>query len=172
MNQNLHITNQAELEQLIERYFDGETGIQEEQMLRETLADCPWCSELIDEARFTMGFFAAHSQETERVAKKSNRRKFIGFAATIAIILAIGIPALTHNWFAPQSQYIAYINGKVVANNQKAVMSLIAQDLNTMDMATREMDNAIAADINDMGDATRMMTDELSSLGEAIELDD
>lgn len=172
MNQNLHITNQAELERLIERYFDGETSIQEEQMLRATLADCPWSSEVIDEARFTMGFFAAHSQETERVAKKSNRRKFIGIAASIAIILAIGIPALTHNWFAPQSQYIAYVNGKVVANNQKAVMSLIAQDLNTMDMATREMDNAIAADINDMGDATRMMTDELSSLGEAIELDD
>jgi hypothetical protein len=41
-----------------------------------------------------------------------------------------------------------------------------------MDMATREIDNAIASDINDMGDATRMMTDELSSLGEAIELDD
>ena len=51
-------------------------------------------------------------------------------------------------------------------------MSLIAQDLNTMDMATREMDNAIASDINDMKDATRMMTDELSSLGEVIELDD
>jgi hypothetical protein len=174
MNKNYQISNQAELEQLIERYFDGLTSIQEEQMLRATLADCPWSSEVIDEARFTMGYFAAHRQETERVAKKSNRRKLIGIAASIAIILAIGIPALTHNWFAPQSQsqYIAYINGKVVANNQKAVMSLIAQDLNTMDMATREMDNAIAADINDMGDATRMMTDELSSLGEAIELDD
>ena len=172
MSKYYHISNQAELEQHIERYFDGETSIQEEQMLRVTLADCPWSSEVIDEARFTMGYFAAHCQETERVAKKSNRRKFIGIAASIAIILAIGIPALTHNWFAPQSQYIAYINGKVVANNQKAVMSLIAQDLNTMDMATREMDNAIASDINDMGDATRMMTDELSSLGEAIELDD
>ena len=71
MNQNLHITNQAELERLIERYFDGETCIQEEQMLRATLADCPWSSEVIDEARFTMGFFAAHSQETERVAKRA-----------------------------------------------------------------------------------------------------
>lgn len=172
MNKNHHITDQAELEQLIKRYFDGETSIQEEQMLRETLADCPWSSEVIDEARFTMGYFAAHSRETQRSSKRSRRRQVIGIAASIAIILAIGIPALTHNWFAPQSQYIAYVNGKVVANNQKAVMSLIAQDLNTMDMAICEMDNAIAADINDMGNATRMMTDELSSLGEVIELDD
>ena len=172
MNKNHHITSQTELEQLIDRYFDGETTVQEEQMLRETLADCPWSSEAIDEARFTMGYFAAHVNEQQRVAKKSHRRQLIGIAASIAIILAIGLPALTHNWFAPQPQYIAYVNGKVVANSQKAVMSLIAQDLNTMDMATREMDNAIASDINDMGDATRMMTDELSSLGEAIELDD
>jgi anti-sigma-K factor RskA len=172
MNKNRHISNQAELEQLIERYFDGKTTVQEEQMLRETLADCPWRSEVIDEARFTMGFFAAHCQEKARTARKNHRRQLIGIAASIAIILAIGLPALYHNWLAPQPQCIAYVNGKVVANSQKAVMSLIAQDLNTMDMATREMDNAIAADINDMGDATRMMTDELSSLGEAIELDD
>ena len=172
MNKKFNISSQAELEQLIERYFDGTTTVQEEQMLRETLADSPWNSEVINEARFTMGYFAAHCQEKARTVRKSHRRQLIGIAASIAIILAIGIPALTHNWFAPQPQYIAYVNGKVVANSQKAVMSLIAQDLNTMDMATREMDNAIASDINDMGDATRMMTDELSSLGEAIELDD
>ncbi len=51
-------------------------------------------------------------------------------------------------------------------------MSLIAQDLSNMDMATREMDNAIADDMNNMSIATSQMTDELSSLGEAIELDD
>ena len=152
MNQNLHITNQAELERLIERYFDGETSIQEEQMLRATLADCPWNSEAIDEARFTMGYFAAHRQETERVAKKSNRRKFIGIAASIAIILAIGIPAMYHSWFAPQPQCIAYVNGKVI-DNDDAVMALIESDLNKME------------------DASNSMAAQLQSLGEALELD-
>ena len=51
-------------------------------------------------------------------------------------------------------------------------MSLIAQDLDNIDIATRELDNMIASDMNDMGDAASYMTDELSSLGEAIELDD
>ena len=172
MNKNHHITSQAELEQLIERYFDGETTVQEEQALRETLADCPWSSEAIDEARFTMGYFAAHCQEKARTARKSHRRQLIGIAASIAIILAIGLPAIYHNWFAPQSQCIAYVNGKVIANNQKAVMSLIAQDLNNMEIATRDLDNMIASDMNDMGDAASYMADELSSLGEAIEFDD
>ena len=63
MNTFHHITNQAELEQLIDRYFDGETSVQEEQLLRKTLANCTWSSETIDEARFTMGYFVAHCQQ-------------------------------------------------------------------------------------------------------------
>ena len=151
MNKNHHINNQAELEQLIERYFDGETSVQEEQMLRETLAGCPWSSEVIDEARFTMGFFAAHCHETERVAKKSNRRKFIGIAASIAIVLAAGGYAL---WHQQQSTgvCIAYVNGMVVQDDDK-VMTLIANDLSMMD------------------NAADAMTDQLSSLGAALELD-
>ena len=151
MNKNQHISNQAELKQLIERYFDGETSVQEEQMLREILADCPWSSEAIDEARFTMGYFAAHSHEGQRVAKKTSSNKFIGIAATIAIVLAAGGYAL---WHQQQSAdvCIAYVNGLVVQDDDK-VMALIANDLNMMD------------------NAADAMTDQLSSLGAALELD-
>ncbi len=151
MNKNFNIRSQAELEQLIERYFDGETTVQEEQLLRETLADCPWSSEAIDEARFTMGYFAAHCQEKARTARKSHRRQLIGIAASIAIILAAGGYAL---WHQQQSNNvcIAYVNGKVVEDNDK-VMALIANDMSKMD------------------NAANAMTHQLSSLGEALELD-
>ena len=151
MNMNHHISNQAELEKLIERYFDGETSIQEEQILRETLADCPWSSEVIEEARFTMGFFAAHCQEKALTARKNHRRQLIGIAASIAIILAAGGFAMWH-----QQQLsdvcIAYVNGKVVEDNHQ-VMALVANDLTKMD------------------NAANAMTNQLSSLGEALELD-
>ena len=152
MNKNHHISNQAELEQLINRYFDGETSVQEEQMLRETLADCPWSSEVIDEARFTMGYFVAHRKAGQQTSKKSYRRQVIGIAASIAIILAIGIPAMYHSWFAPQPQCIAYVNGKVI-DNDDVVMALIASDLSKME------------------DASNSMAAQLQSLGEALELD-
>jgi len=152
MNKNHHISTQAELERLIERYFDGDTSVQEEQMLRETLADCPWSSEAIDEARFTMGYFVAHSCESQRVARKNNRNKFIGIAASIAIVLAIGIPAMYHSWFAPQPQCVAYVNGKVIDNDED-VMALIESDLSKME------------------DASNSMAAQLQSLGEALELD-
>ena len=150
MNTNHHITNQAELEQLIERYFDGETSVQEELMLRAALADCPWSSETIDEARFTMGYFAAHSHEGQRKAKKTNRRQLIGIAASIAIILAVGVYAWHHQ--QPDDVCIAYVNGQVVQDNDK-VMALVADDMSKMD------------------NASNAMTDQLSSLGEALELD-
>ena len=150
MNTNHHITNQAELEQLIERYFDGETSVQEEQMLRAALADCPWSSETIDEARFTMGYFAAHSRETQRTKKSNSRRQPIGIAASIAIILAVGVYAWHHH--QPGDVCIAYVNGQVVQDNDK-VMALVADDMSKMD------------------NASNAMTDQLSSLGEALELD-
>ena len=153
MNTNHHITNQAELEQLIERYFDGETSIQEELLLRAALADCPWNSEAIDEARFTMGYFAAHSHEGQRKAKKNNRRQLIGIAASIAILLAIGIHTMNNKWFSQQQQCIAYVNGKVIDNDDD-VMALIEKDLNKME------------------DASNSMAAQLQSLGEALKLDD
>ena len=152
MNKNHQITNQGELEQLINRYFDGDTSVQEEQLLRETLADCPWSSEAIDEARFTMGYFAAHSHESQRVSKKSNRGMVIGIAASVAILLAVGIHGINHNWFSQQQQCIAYVNGKVIENDD-AVMALIENDLNMME------------------DASNSMAAQLQSLGEALELD-
>lgn len=151
MNTFHHISNQAELEQLINRYFDGETSIQEEQMLRETLADCPWNSETIDEARFTMGYFVAHRHETQRVSKRNYRRQLIGIAASIAVILAAGGYTLWHQQ-QPNDVCIAYVNGKVVEDNDK-VMALVANDMSKMD------------------NAANAMTNQLSSLGEALELD-
>ena len=151
MNTIHHISNQAELEQLIDSYFDGETSIQEEQMLRETLADCPWSSKAIDEARFTMGYFVAHRQEAQRASKRNYRRQLIGIAASIAIILAVGGYALWHQQ-QPSDVCIAYVNGNVVEDNNK-VMALIANDMSKMD------------------NAANAMTNQLSSLGEALELD-
>jgi hypothetical protein len=152
MNTIHHINNQAELEQLINRYFDGETTVQEEQMLRENLANCSWNSEVIDEARFTLGYFAAHSNQQQSVAKKNRRRQVIGIAASIAIILGVGSVVLWHQQQVNDNMCIACVNGEII-NNDDAIMALIANDLNTMD------------------DASQSMEAQLASIGEALELD-
>ena len=145
-----HITNQTELEELIGRYFDGETTVQEEKSLREALADCTWNSETIDEARFTMGYFIAHKQRCRR-ANIFARRISITAAASIALLLTIGIGLLWHN-SQQQNVCIAYVNGKVI-HNEKEVMNLMASDL------------------NDIGNASHGLAEQLSSLGDDIEID-
>ena len=151
MNTTHHISNQAELERLIGRYFDGETTVQEEQTLREGLADCPWSSEVIDEARFTMGYFTAHRQELQRRMTRTNRRRIIGIAASITVLLAIGGFALWHQQ-QTDNMCIAYVNGQTI-NDDQAVMAIVENDL------------------NNIANASQAMISQLSSLGEALEIE-
>lgn len=152
MNIHHHIDNRAELEQLISLYFDGETTAQEERELRLCLADCPWSSEIIDEARFTLGFFAAHSQLKRRNIKKlTSRFRMTAIAASVAVMLTLGIGLLWQSQ-QPKDMCVAYVNGKTI-NNEKEVLSLMQDDLHVM------------------GNATQSLSEQLSSLGEAIEID-
>lgn len=151
MNTNQHISNQVELEQLINRYFDGETTAKEERKLRSILADCPWSSETIDEARFTMGYYVAHTRQRRHAAMFTQRYRIAAITASVAIMLAIGGHLLWQNR-QPQGTCMAYVNGKVISNKD-VVMELITQDLNTMDEASQSMEA------------------QLLSIGEALELD-
>lgn len=151
MNNRQHISNQAELEQLIGRYFDGETTIEEEQTLGAVLADCPWSSETIDEALFAMGYFAAHKQQQRRTVTMAMRRRAIAIAASVAVLLTVGIGLLWQTR-QPSDVCIAYVNGQTIHNEQE-VLALMQGDL------------------NDMSNATQSLEEQLSSLGEAIDID-
>ena len=151
MNDLQHINSPEGLEQLIERYFDGMTTVEEEALLRHMLVHSPWSSDVIDEARMVMGYFAAHRHQHRQKTIMGKRQLFISIAASIAILLAVGGYTMWQQQ-QPNDVCIAYINGLVVQDNDK-VMALVADDMNMMDKA---------------GDA---MSDQLSSLGEALELD-
>lgn len=151
MKKSQYISSQAELEALIERYFEGMTSLEQEDAMRQCLAHCPWSSEAIDDARIVMGYFAAHSKQHRRSVSSGMRQGIIGIAASIAVILAVGGYVLWHQ-SQPDDMCIAYVNGTVVNDNDK-VMALVANDMSKMD------------------DATDVLTNQLSSLGEALELD-
>lgn len=151
MREYRYITSQQELEKLIGQYFDGMTTIDEEKALRWTLAQCQWRSEVIDEARVVMGYFASHRQQHHRHKAWATGYRVIGIAASIAILLAVGTYALWHLQ-QPGDQCIAYVNGQVVQSDDQ-VMAMVADDLSRID------------------NAANVMTDQLSSMGEAIEID-
>ena len=98
-----------------------------------------------------MGYFAAHKQTRFNVKKHGNRFRTTAIAASIAILLTVGTVVL---WQSRQSNdvCVAYVNGKAI-HNEKEVLSLMHDDL------------------NDMGNATQGIAEQLSSLGDAIEID-
>ena len=151
MKKSQYISSQAQLEALIEQYFEGMTTLEQEDAMRQCLAHCPWSSQAIDDARMVMGYFATHAEQQHNRANRGLRQRFIGIAASIAVILAVGGYVLWHQ-SQPSDVCIAYVNGKVVEDNDK-VMALVASDMSKMD------------------NATNAMTNQLSSLGEALELD-
>ena len=153
MNNQEQINTQTELEQLIERYFDGMTTVEQETALRKSLVQCPWQSEAINEAKAVMGYFVAHSLQRRRASLRQSSLRIAAIAATIALVIAIGGYQLwnTHGQMA-EDVCIAYVNGKVLDNSDE-VMALIEQDLNSINTASQGMET------------------QLSSLGEALELD-
>ena len=151
MKKSQYISSQAQLEALIERYFEGTTTLEQEDAMRQCLAHCPWSSQAIDDARMVMGYFAAHAEQQHNQVTRGMRQRFIGIAASIAVILAVGGYVLWHQ-SQPSDVCIAYVNGMVVEDNDK-VMALVANDMSKMD------------------NAANAMTNQLSSLGEALELD-
>lgn len=146
-----HITSRQELEQLIERYFDGLTTVEEEAALRACLARCPWHSESIEDAQVVMGYFAALSKDQRHSAARTTRQRIAGIAASIVILLSVAVFALWHQW-QPMDECVAYVNGQAISNDRE-VMALVENDLSSI------------------GNASQGMTAQLSSVGEALELD-
>ena len=146
-----HITSRQELEQLIERYFDGLTTVEEEAALRACLARCPWHSESIEDAQVVMGYFAALGKYQRHSAARTTRQRIAGIAASIVIVLSVAVFALWHQW-QPMDECVAYVNGQAISNHRE-VMALVENDLSSI------------------GNASQGMTAQLSSVGEALELD-
>ena len=101
--------------------------------------------------KLVMGYFAAQRYQQRQAASTGKRLRITGIAATVAIILAVGGYALWHQQ-RPDDVCIAYVNGHVVQGDDQ-VMAMVADDLDRID------------------NAANAMTDQLSSLGEALELD-
>ena len=146
-----HITSRQELEQLIERYFDGLTTVEEEAALRACLARCPWHSESIEDAQVVMGYFAALSKDQRHSAARTTRQRIAGIAASIVVVLSVAVFALWHQW-QPMDECVAYVNGQAISNDRE-VMALVENDLSSI------------------GNASQGMTAQLSSVSEALELD-
>lgn len=101
MKINDHTINSNELRRLIDRYFEAETTLEEERMLRRMLAESHDRSDYVEEARAVMGVFACgrHASAGDTAPAPRRRRRpslllTVSAAASIAVIFG-AVLALT-----------------------------------------------------------------------------
>ena len=138
--------NNDNLLQLIDRYFDGATSIEEERRLRAALASTDLSSPAIDDARAVMGVFAA----ARRIAPA--RRRLWPRIAVAAASLAMLIGATL--WFRPASS--DSINFALIGSQRiddfTEIESMMHADLSCIADARSQVDASIAAELEALND--------------------
>ncbi len=137
--------SQAELEQLISKYFDCETSEAEEAALKQALAECGYNSPVIDDARVAMGFFLVGKTVDSGLKRKRASVylwRAMSIAATVAVLIMVGAGLFRTDDILEDDKCIAYVNGEVV-HDQDVVMSLIKHDLNNVNSASSTVENSI-----------------------------
>ena len=114
------VYNRSEIEELLNRYFEGETSLQEEQTLKEYFLNADngpakWYSA---KAMFTG--FSSNKEVTSRtvtVKKKGMSLKRIAAAVAVVAILSAGAAML----IPEEKEIYCYVNGKPVTDYELAL---------------------------------------------------
>lgn len=115
------IKNNEHIEELIEKYFDGDTTNTEEQALRRYFASAG--NDIPDEWKALKALFAYEAAEEKKASKKARTvmmRRLTRYAAVAAAVILIAIPVMMHRHNS-KTNY-AVIDGKVCTDS-RTVMS-------------------------------------------------
>lgn len=149
-------TINIEIEELAERYFDGDTTVDEERHLRRLLASTGYSSPAADEVRALMGFFATERSRVESEARKRRlglRRTVIGVAVSVAVLIVATVALFR---FSGSSSIECYaMVGSERIDDISEIRALISADLGCISDAQNSIDEAIAADLSAISDAMK-----------------
>lgn len=137
------------LEGLIDRYFDGATTEEEEQLLRIELAHTTYSSPNIEEAQAVLGMFAIGAKQHNGPVSTSPQH-WIAYVASIAIILGIGVTWSAINYHHNNRCY-AYV-GNVKISDSDQVMELMESDLQSIHSASIDANAQFNDDLSDMAE--------------------
>lgn len=147
-----------ELKILIGRYFNGETSLDEEKLLRQLLAakDCPDIEEA-DEARAVMAFSLATPDATGETYKttttvKQRKKHLVWWNCAAAAIVAAALitPALR-----PSGSYgecVAYVNGTRI-DDTETVTAMMFSELGEAAKASNQIAYDMTLEWHQMADA-------------------
>lgn len=132
--------NEQKIHELLQRYFDGETSLDEERKLQRYFAE----EEIPDSLmvyRQLFTFFAEEQAVMPPVHKplvRLNWAIITGIAASIAILFLIGLPKVQHE------QYVYYVDGHRIYD-ETAAMELAGDKLQMLATSMQKAQSSMAA---------------------------
>lgn len=142
--------NKDELYNIIDRYFEASLTWEEEHELLNTLLPLEGSDPEIDEALAVM--LASRIPMPRVASARKPRRLMIGIAASIAVLLAIGIPLIRQARSSPDSGMIAYVAG-VKVENPDEIMKIIDTQLNDIGESSELFAQTLGNELDDIRDA-------------------
>ncbi len=119
------------IKNLLEKYFEGETSLQEEKELKNYFSSENIAPELL-KYKSMFGYFSKEkTTESEReivLEKKSNNRKWLGMAASIVILLGIGFTFLKQP--VQQDDLGTFDDPEMALIETQKALALIAENFN------------------------------------------
>lgn len=129
---------------LIDRYFDGDTSLEEERWLRENLPSLIGEDQAIDEAVAVMDFASAPAAGRPDAGFRRRRfRPIAAAAASLAVLIAAAGICLFVTGRDSKDSYMAYSGG--VKLDREETMDLIAAQMEELSEASR----SVRADVED-----------------------
>ncbi len=150
---------------LIEKYFDGETSLEEERELRRILPLLDPGDEDVDSAIAVMGFARITPEEPQVLSEPTPvvrkrwepiRRWSTGIAAAITIAIIL-FAALTSDFSGnldplPSGQnQVAYVNGEKIVDPD-VIQSMIEAEFSQMADARKQMSDDVSAELGSFKD--------------------
>lgn len=148
--------NDNDLKILIRRYFNGETSLKEEQLLRRLLSENPYTGiEEAEEARAVISFsMVAPTESTSRAHPRQKPLKkaliWRNCVAASVIVALMAIP-ITHT-FNQSGECVAYVNG-IKTEDIETVTAMMQTELGEMSMASGHIESDISAQWHEMANA-------------------
>ena len=144
------IMNEKTTHNLINRYFDGETSLQQERMLRQILAQLESPDALEREAMAVMGFSASATVSSPKRSAAS-RSTIFRAAASIILLIAAATTLLIHTFPQNHDRCVAYVDGQQISDTEE-IHRLMMLNLSEMAEASENLDNEVAITLNDLSD--------------------
>lgn len=132
-----------DIHQLIERYFTGDTSLQEEATLRHLLADPSYTGTDVDEARAVMGFFFSRRRRSTSHPPRRQHHS-IAVAAALAPVIFASILWWGTGAEPPGDVCVAYVNGRELHGAE--AMERMKADISMFAEASSEVSSGISED--------------------------